>query len=91
MAELIREYKNEVRTSGGLRYMILAYGQLRSDGNWEGWLEFRPWDGSGDILRTGRETTQPDRTALAYWASGLELVYLEGAFERAIQARKAGA
>ena len=38
---------------------------------------------SQPILRTGRETTQPDRRALEYWASGLEPLYFEGAFERA--------
>ena len=32
---------------------------------------------------TGRETTQPDRGALEYWASGLEPLYFEGAFDRA--------
>jgi hypothetical protein len=49
---------------------------------WEGWLEFLPLDG-GEPLCTGRETTQPNRDALAYWASGLEPIYFEGAFERA--------
>jgi hypothetical protein len=39
-------------------------------------------DGRG-ILSTSRETTQPNRQALIYWATGLEPVYLEGAFERA--------
>ena len=34
-------------------------------------------------LRTGQETSQPNRDALAYWASGLEDVYLEGALARA--------
>lgn len=91
MPELIQEYRNPVQTSDGVIYTILAYGELRGDGNWEGWLEFQPRNGAGPILRTGRETTQPDRTALAYWASGLEPIYLEGALERAIQARKVGA
>jgi hypothetical protein len=49
---------------------------------WEGWLEFQPLDG-GLPRRTGRETTQPNRDALIYWASGLEPIYFEGAFERA--------
>jgi hypothetical protein len=33
--------------------------------------------------RTGQETSQPDRKALEYWATGLEAVYLEGALARA--------
>ena len=35
------------------------------------------------VLRTERETTQPNRGAVAYWADGLEPIYLEGAFNRA--------
>src|SRR5205814_6429032 len=45
--------------------------------------EFVAADGRGPVLRTDRETTQPNRAAIAYWASGLEPVYLEGAFDRA--------
>jgi hypothetical protein len=29
------------------------------------------------------ETTQPDRAALEYWASGIEPIYLDGALARA--------
>jgi hypothetical protein len=47
---------------------------------WEGWLEFISAD--GERRRTPRETTQPDRRALEYWASGLSPTYLEGAFLR---------
>ena len=50
-----------------------------------GWIEFHPLDGEGMFLRTDQETTQPNRTALAYWASGLEPVYFEGAFNRAAE------
>ena len=39
--------------------------------------------GSGRPLRTGQETSQPNRWALDYWAGGLEPVYLEGALTRA--------
>jgi len=90
MPELIHEYKSHVLSQDGIRYTILAHGDLRCDGNWEGWLEFRPESGEFS-LRTGRETTQPDRNALVYWASGLEPIYLEGALERAIRAEKRGA
>jgi hypothetical protein len=34
-------------------------------------------------LRTDRETSQPNREALEYWSTGLEPVYIEGAFQRA--------
>jgi hypothetical protein len=35
------------------------------------------------VLITEQETSQPNRTALEYWADGLEPVYLDGAFARA--------
>ena len=35
-------------------------------------------------IRSGRETTQPNRQDTAYWATGLTPVYLEGALERAL-------
>jgi len=35
------------------------------------------------VRRTPRETTQPDRDALVYWAHGLSVTYLEGALARA--------
>jgi hypothetical protein len=50
---------------------------------WEGWIEFHPANGSGSVLRTGRETTQPNLAALEYWADGLEPIYFEGALARA--------
>ena len=81
MAELIQTYAEVVRDAGGEEYTAHAYGEGREGGTWEGWIEFR--SASGDVRRTGRETTQPDRDALAYWASGLEPVYLDGAFARA--------
>lgn len=36
------------------------------------------------MLRTGQETSQPNRSALEYWATGLETIYLDGAFKRAV-------
>ena len=85
MAEKIQEYLTPIIDDGGAVYVAHAYGKERSDGTWEAWLEFRPADGGeGNILRTGQETSQPNRQAVEYWASGLEPVYLEGAFARAL-------
>jgi len=53
------------------------------DGTWEAWLEFEPTDASKAAIRTDRETSQSNRQAIDYWASGLEPVYLDGAFARA--------
>jgi hypothetical protein len=51
---------------------------------WEGWIEFVTE--TGQRVVTDRETTQPNRDAVAYWATGLEPIYLEGALERAVRA-----
>lgn len=83
MAELIHEFTTQVRGDDGKLYAARAYAEERSDGTWAGWLEFYPADGSRQPLRTDQETSQPNRVTVEYWVSGLEPVYLEGAFERA--------
>ena len=82
---LIRQHSEQVIDTLGNRYNVFIYGEPRADGTWEGWLEFVPLSlGLGlSSLRTGRETTQPDLSALEYWSTGLEPMYLAGAFERA--------
>jgi hypothetical protein len=42
-----------------------------------------PSDTTQPVLYTDQESSQPNRTALEYWARGLESVYLEGALARA--------
>jgi len=81
-SELIHQFTGEVRGADDGLYAAQVNGRQRADGMWEGWIEFRPV-GSGPTLRTDRETTQPDREALAYWASGLETLYFDGALARA--------
>jgi hypothetical protein len=83
MAELIHECETKVEDAGGVIYSAAVHGEGRADGTWVGWIEFRPASGDAPVLRTGQETSQPDRGALAYWASGLEPVYIDGAFSRA--------
>ena len=56
---------------------------MADDGRWEGWIEFSDVD-TGVVIRSGRETTQPSRDDVMYWATGLTRVYLEGALERAL-------
>jgi hypothetical protein len=86
MAELLVRYQMPVTGPDGLQYEARAYGAaIDGDVLWEGWVEFSPSDGSPTI-RTPRETTQPNRVDTAYWASGLEPVYLEGALVRALAA-----
>ncbi len=83
MAVLLQVYTTEVIAADGTVYTVRSYGEERDDGTWTGWLEFRPLDTSKPVLRTGQETSQPNRTTVEYWATGLEPVYFEGAFERA--------
>jgi hypothetical protein len=83
MAEVLEEYAEPVRGSDGTRYQAQACGKACADGRWEGWIEFTPL-GGGDPLRSPRETTQPNRVDVKYWASGLGTIYLEGALERAL-------
>lgn len=63
---------------------VRVHADPREDGMWEGWIEF--WTETGQRVVTGTETTQVSREAVAYWAGGLEPVYLEGALQRAVRA-----
>jgi len=83
MVQLVHEHATQVRTPEGKTYVPRTYAEQQPDGTWFGWLEFRPLDDRLPTLRTERETTQPTLETVAYWASGLEPVYFEGAFERA--------
>ena len=82
MAEVLHDY-GLIRSKGGPAYHVRAIGSLLTETMWQGWLEFA--SAHGDVtLRSGRETTQPNRTDLVYWATGLTPVYLEGALERTL-------
>ena len=83
MTEIIQQYTSQFQDKNGATYIVMARGELTASGTWEGWLEFHPVDKTKPVLRTERETTQPDREALEYWASGLEPLYFGGAFARA--------
>lgn len=86
--ELIHEFTSEVADADGHAYTARAMGRQRKGRTvWEGWLEFTPLGGRGIVRRSQVETTQPNRGALAYWASGVEPVYLEGSLERTIASR----
>jgi len=82
MAEVIFTF-NEPFRADGIAYAVQAYGRPACT-VWEGWLVFVARD--REALVTPRETTQPDRKALEYWATGLSQTYFEGAFLRAVSA-----
>ena len=81
---LIRQHGDRVQDTLGRLYDVFIYGAPRLDGTWEGWIEFVPVDPALSTRRTERETTQPDFAALDYWSTGLEPLYLAGAFERSL-------
>lgn len=82
MAEVIHVFGPAI-VLNGVPYRAQVVG--RQAGHiWEGWIEFASQDGA-DIKRTPRETTQPNRDALEYWAGGLSGTYLEGALARALE------
>jgi hypothetical protein len=83
VAVFIHEHSTLVKDEDGTAYVVRIYGRERPDGTWVGWLEFHPTEGHKSVLRTEQETSQPNRLAVEYWASGLEPIYLEGAFARA--------
>lgn len=85
MAEVLMEFEHPVAGPDGTLYRAQACGAETNDGTdrWEGWIEFVPAEG-GETLRSRRETTQPNRTDTAYWATGLSPVYLRGTLERTL-------
>jgi hypothetical protein len=85
MAEVLARFSHRVR-DGAMAFQAQACGAPMSDGRWIGWIEFIPLEG-GRLLRSPRETTQPNRTDAKYWAGGLTPVYLEGALQRAQSSR----
>jgi hypothetical protein len=84
MAEVLVEFTEPLALSDGSRYVARVCGGEMDSGLWHGWIEFVPVEG-GAVLRSGRETTQPNRADAVYWASGLSRVYLEGALERTLR------
>ena len=83
MTEILVKFDEPIIGLNGGQYFAQALGRERDDGLWEGWLEFIPVDVSGASVPSGRETTQPNRTDVKYWAQGLTRVYLQGALTRA--------
>lgn len=82
-AEVLVEFSDTISSEEGALYIARACGKPQNDGLWQGWIEFLPV-GAGEPVRSPRETTQPNRTDAAYWATGLTPVYLEGALHRAL-------
>jgi len=64
-------------------FHALVMARERNNGSWEGWLEFVSADNDSCRYVTPIETRQHDRVTMERWASGLTVVYAEGALARA--------
>jgi hypothetical protein len=84
VAEVLLEFPEAVTSPDGKNYTARACGSEMPGGNWQGWIEFVPI-GDAEPVRSGRETTQPNRRDTEYWATGLTYVYLEGSLKRALK------
>ena len=84
MPEVLIEYDIRIEGPDGRLYGARACARDRADGLWEAWIEFDPVNGEQPI-RTGRETTQPNREDVFYWATGLTATYLDGALTRTLK------
>jgi hypothetical protein len=84
VAEVLVEFTEPVMSGNGKRYIARACGDGMPDGMWQAWIEFIPI-GAGEPVRSGRETTQPNRTDTEYWATGLTPIFLEGSLARALK------
>ena len=84
MSDILVKFDEPITAPNGAAYFAQASGREVTGGLWEGWLEFMPVGDGVATLDSGRETTQPNRMNLEYWAQGLTKVYLEGALARAL-------
>ena len=86
MAYLVHERDVHLVGADGQTYSrVRAYAREMPGGTWESWLELI--NDAGEIVTTDRETTQSTQEEVAYWATGLETAYLEGALRRALEVR----
>ena len=82
MDQLLQQFERPFVDRNGDLYTVFLFGSSPPHDTWKGWLVFeRRRDGRR--FTTPIETTQPNREAVLYWATGLEDTYFEGALERA--------
>ncbi|MEP6693475.1 MAG: hypothetical protein ABJB39_02405 [Chloroflexota bacterium] len=85
MSEVLIEYEGVLTGDDGSGWVARACGKLGKGTVWDGWIEFVPVNAGARPVRSRRETTQPSRESLVYWATGLTPVYLKGALDRALE------
>jgi hypothetical protein len=86
MADLVHERALTLTDAQGTVYVAARiYAAPNGRTTWAGWVQFVHADGKPGP-KTGLETTQSNLEGVAYWATGLEPVYFEGALQRATAA-----
>ena len=85
MIELVTDLPYRIVDAAASEYYASVAAEQRPDGMWEAWLEYVPTDET-DPLVTPTETTQSSRADVVRWANALTDTYVEGAFERAVEA-----
>jgi len=82
--ELVHERSIALRDDNDVMYdRARIYAERLDTGRWGGFIEFVAADGTRSV-RSPRETTQRNLDDMAYWATGLEPTYFEGALDRAL-------
>lgn len=83
--QVFRTFDDLITGPNGGSYLARICGGREDDnGLWHGWIEFVGQEG-GTVLRSPRETRQPNRRNLDGWADRLSRVYLEGSLRRTLR------
>src|SRR5258706_302981 len=82
---LVYQREIDLQDDDGTPYdRAYVHAEPQPGGTWQGVIQFVSVDGESSV-QTQRETSQSTADAVAYWASGLELAYYEGALARAFR------
>ena len=87
MDQLLQQFEQPI-VRDDEAYVAYLYGRSRPGDTWQGWLVFERLS-DGERFTTPVETTQPNRKAVLYWATGLTYSYFDGALRRAMQPERA--
>jgi hypothetical protein len=82
MDQLLQQFEAPIVDRNGDLHTVYLYGRARPGDTWQGWLVFER-QRDRQRFTSPVETTQTNREAVLYWATGLTDAYFDGALERA--------